>query len=290
MRLPFRAEQIGSLIRPSSLVSARDKSNASTYSSLDQSSEDVKSLTGSAIRVALAQQLQRRIRPLTNGEYPRHIFYAGFFEALDGMEVLPSLPIPEGFRRDFPTIETLQKLGIKTRLAVVATGKIRWVRSAYLKEWEDMKQILAELCGESADQNINYDGSRKLWRECRMTMPAITWQYMVLKHGTAWSPSSSYTGDKEYLEDLAAAYRQEIKVLYDAGLRNIQIDDPNMTYFITESFLSGCQKDGVDSDELLDAYIWAHNLCLVGKPADLHVGIHLCRGNMTGSTHTASGS
>jgi len=122
MRLLFRAEQIGSLIRPSSLVSARDKSNASTYSSLDQSSEDVKSLTGSAIRVALAQQLQRRIRPLTNSEYPRHIFYAGFFEAPDGMEVLPSPPIPEGFRRDFPTIETLQKLGIKTRPAVVSIG------------------------------------------------------------------------------------------------------------------------------------------------------------------------
>ena len=290
MRLPFRAEQIGSLIRPSSLVSARDKSNASTYSSLDQSSEDVKSLTRLAIRVALAQQLQRRIRPLTNGEYPRHIFYAGFFEALDGMEVFPSLPIPEGFRRDFPTIETLQKLGVKTRPAVVATGKMRWVQSAYLKEWEDIKQILAELCDETAGQSINYDGSRKLWRECKITMPAITWQHMVLKHGTAWSPTSGYTGDKEYFEDLAAAYRQEIKALYDAGLRNIQIDDPNMTYFITESFLSGCQKDGVDSDELLDTYIWAHNLCLVGKPADLHVGIHLCRGNMTGSTYTTSGS
>lgn len=123
-----------------------------------------------------------------------------------------------------------------------------------------------------------------------MAMPAITWQHMMLKHGTAWSPSSGYTGDKEYFEDLAAAYRQEIKALYDAGLRNIQIDDPNMTYFITESFLFGCQKDGVDSDELLDTYIWAHNLCLVGKPADLHVGIHLCRGNMAGSTHTTSGS
>lgn len=125
MRLPFRAEQIGSLIRPFSLVSARDKSNASTYSSLDQSSEDVKSLTRSAIRVALAQQLQRRIRPLTNGEYPRHVFYVGIFETLDRMKVFTSLPMPEGFRRNFTTIEALQKLGIKTRPAVVATGKIQ---------------------------------------------------------------------------------------------------------------------------------------------------------------------
>jgi hypothetical protein len=45
-----------------------------------------------------------------------------------------------------------------------------------------MKQILAELCDETADQNINYDGSRKLWREYKMTMPAIAWQHMVLKH------------------------------------------------------------------------------------------------------------
>ncbi|OCL10830.1 5-methyltetrahydropteroyltriglutamate-homocysteine methyltransferase [Glonium stellatum] len=287
---PFRAEQIGSLLRPPSLISARRNSKASNHSSLDESSEDIKLLTRSAIRDALAQQLKRRIRPLSNGEYPRYIFFAGFFETLEGMQEFPALPVPEGFRTDFPTMTVLQKLGVKTRAGFVATGKVRWVRSAYLKEWEEMKQALAELCGGAAGQEADYGGGRELWKECKMAMPTIAWQHMLLKVGTAWSPSSGYTSDKEYFEDLAAAYRQEIRTLYDAGLRNIQVDDPNMTYFITEPFLSGCKKDGVDPDELLDMYIWVHNLCLMGKPADLHVGIHLCRGNLAGSVHVTSGS
>lgn len=290
MAPPFRAEQIGSLLRPSSVISARSGLNAASYPSANAITQDVTAATKTAVKSALASQLQHSVRPLTNGEFSRHIFYGGFFETLQGMEVR-SLALPEGFRTDFLTVLTLQRLGVKVREGIVAVGKIKWASSAYIGEWEEMKETLTEVCVErSGSVDEGQKLSKKLWKECKITIPSISWQHMQLKHGTAWSATSGYDTDKEYFEDLAKAYQREIRALYDAGLRSVQIDDPNLTYFASETFLAGCKKDGIDADELLDLYIWAHNLCLVDKPADLHVGIHLCRGNMPGATHTASGS
>lgn len=68
------------------------------------------------------------------------------------------------------------------------------------------------------------------------------------------------------------------------------MDEPHLTYFCSSQFLGGCQKDGTDTAELLDLYTRTHNQLLANKPADLHVGMHLCRGNMSGSTHWVSGS
>lgn len=107
--------------------------------------------------------------------------------------------------------------------------------------------------------------------------------------GTSYR-KSAYTSDREYFQDLAQAYRAEFQTLYDAGLRSIQIDDPNLLFFVTDEFRAGCEIDGIDPDVMLDEYIWAHNQCLIAKPADLHVGLHLCRGNMAGSNHIISGS
>lgn len=107
--------------------------------------------------------------------------------------------------------------------------------------------------------------------------------------GTAYRPNA-YPSDQKYFKDLAEAYATEFRVLYNEGLRSIQIDDPCLLFFVMDEFRPGCVADGIDPDELLDEYVWAHNQCLSGKPADLHVGLHLCRGNIAGSTRIVSGS
>jgi methionine synthase II (cobalamin-independent) len=272
MAPPFRAEQIGSLLRPAELLSARTKSD-STTSYAQNLPEEVQRLTKVAIAAAVQKQIALSIRPITSGEFERHIFYGGFFENIEGFEVLPELPLPDGFRTKFPTSGTLMKMGIKTRPGVVATGKIKHVKSPYLEEWETLKGLLKP----------------EQWKDGKLTMPSPTWQHMQLAKGTAYS-SSVYSSDKDYFTDLAAAFKAEFTTLYSAGLRSIQIDDPNLTYFMTDGFLEGCVADGIDPDELLDLYIWAHNACLADMPKDLHIGIHLCRGNMASSTHVVSGS
>jgi methionine synthase II (cobalamin-independent) len=273
MAPPFRAEHIGSLLRPASLLDARAQSTTSSAVFPTSSDSAIDAITQQAIASAVKKQLALSIRPLTSGEFERSVFYSGFFEKLHGFTV-STLPIPSGFRTNFPTTTELHRRGVTTRPAAIATGKISYAESPYLGEWVYLRSLLPEA----------------QLRECKITMPAVTWHHMQLARGTAYAPSSGYKSDEAYFADLAAAYRAEFITLYAAGLRSIQIDDPNLTYFFSELFLAGCEKDGVDADALLDTYISTHNACLRDKPKDLHIGIHLCRGNFTGSTFFNSGS
>ena len=227
-----------------------------------------------AVQWAVQKQLELFIRPICSGEYTRHIFYGGFFETLEGMTPISDLPIIEAFRTDFPTTSKLAELGAKTRAAVVCTGPIRWKRSAYMDEWKTLRSSLPP----------------ERWSECKITLPAPSYQHIQLKAGTAYTKDSGYTTDEQYFRDLAIAYVSEIKALYDEGVRNIQIDDPHLTYFCSSQFLDGCKKDGTDTDALLQLYLDAHNFILKDLPKDLHVDVHLCRGNMSGSTHWVGGS
>ncbi|KAJ5715597.1 uncharacterized protein N7483_012778 [Penicillium malachiteum] len=271
MAPPFYAEHVGSLMRPAELLAARSAAGlTNTYSQLTR---EVQEATEAAIAGVVVKQLELGIRPITSGEYERDKFYSGFFETLEGMKIVEAIPIPEGYRTNFPTLKTLKSLRVTTRDGIVAVGHIRHTKCAYMSEWESLRRLLPQ------DQ----------WSECKLTMPPVTHNHMQLAKGTAYSPSA-YTSDRDYFQDLAEAYQKEFQELYDAGLRSIQIDDPCLLFFVTDEFREGCVADGIDPDKMLDDYIWAHNQCLAGKPKDLHVGLHLCRGNMAGSTHIMSGS
>jgi methionine synthase II (cobalamin-independent) len=60
---------------------------------------------------------------------------------------------------------------------------------------------------------------------------------------------------------------------------NIQFDDPLLAYFCADSMIQGMEEQGVDHEALLNTYIKAYNDCLKGRPKDMTVGLHLCRGN-----------
>ncbi|KAI0431567.1 hypothetical protein F5Y09DRAFT_187203 [Xylaria sp. FL1042] len=274
MAPPFRNDHVGSLLRPKELLEARASlESPSQMYSLDIP-ESAKAAEREAIRKVVQLQIQKGIRAITDGEYARHIYYGGFFEKLAGFSARPTLPIPDAFRTDFPTTTRLAEMGAKTRAAVVATGKITYDGSPYLSEWLSLRENLP----------------RDLWGAAKFTVPAPTYQHIQLKPGTAWTAGSGYTSDEEYLDDIAKCYAAELQTLYDAGLRNIQVDDPHLTYFASSMFLEGCKKDGTNTDELLDLYTRTHNKLLSQKPKDLHMGMHLCRGNMAGSVHWVEGS
>ncbi|KAL4888871.1 hypothetical protein BDV59DRAFT_210650 [Aspergillus ambiguus] len=273
MTLPFHTEQVGSLLRPAELVTARTAANPEPRFLEESLPEEVRHLTEQAVAQVVQQQLALSIRPITSGEYGRSIFYAGFFEKLKGFTV-KEVPVPQGFRSNQPTIRTLEKLGYPARTEAIAVGKIENKQSPYLGEWLQLRKHVP----------------KELWKDCKFTMPPITWEHMHLSVGTAYTSSSGYRTEREYFQDLAAAYVKEFRTLYNAGVRSIQIDDPSLTFFVTDEFRSGCIADGEDPDALLDLYIWAHNQCLVGRPTDLHVGIHLCRGNMPQGRYMSTGS
>lgn len=277
----YRVDHIGSLLRPKALLDARNsKDYSATYTR--NGPDTIKEAEINAIKLALDEQIKHGIRPLTNGEYPRPIFYSGLFENLRGMTTFDKLPVPEAFRTDFPTTTGLLKqFGLKTRSSVIATAKIGFddTNPPYLTEWLQLRDLLPD---------------KDYLSQCKITIPAPSWQHIQLKPGTAYTKDSGYTNDEAYFRDLAACFARVIETLYDNGCRFIQIDDPHLTYFCDANFLAGCAKDGTNTDELLDLYIkiysWIFEPLKSGsKYADLRVGMHLCRGNMVGSTHWVSG-
>lgn len=243
----------------------------SSFSS--KSTEELSKITAKAIADVVREELDRHVRPITSGEYERQLFKEGFFENIEGFEVR-ELSLDTAWRtNEMSATYHRDVLGEKTRSSPVTTGKIRFTKSILLRDWEYLKNVVPE----------------PMRSECKMTMPGIISIHMWLKPGTQYTKESGYTSDREYFEDLADVYRKEIRALYNAGLRDLQVDDPQLTYLLAEEFREGVRIDGEDPDELLDLYIWAHNLCLKDRPKDMHVGIHLCRGNFN-TRHFASGS
>ncbi|KAF9040547.1 hypothetical protein BJ165DRAFT_1490725 [Panaeolus papilionaceus] len=119
-------------------------------------------------------------------------------------------------------------------------------------------------------------------------MCSPTWFHQ--RHGSdSTYDTSVYKSDDEYFSDLGVAYRAEIRELYEHGCRHVQIDDPTFCYFCSESMLSGMEKAGVDHEALLDTYIRAINYCTRGRPADMAISLHMCRGNFKGGIHFSEG-
>ena len=219
------------------------------------------------------------------------MFWGTFFPGLEGFKEIKN-PDVEIFRMYMPDIAAFTESGHKPGESVICTGKIKHVGSTYVDQWNYLKSIVPK-------ERIH---------ECKITLAAPEWYHMRYKEGRAY-PKDVYPNDKEYFADIAKAYQTELRVLYDNGLRNVQIDDPNLACmtveppetlleltgcadFCSEKMLEGWKKDHLNTkttDQILDEYIEFYNDCISTRPADMHVGVHLCRGNFVNSRHFSEG-
>jgi len=262
---PFRTEHVGSLLRPGYLLEARKK-----FDKGEVTREQLRVLEDRAIIDAVNLQREVGIKSLTDGEYRRHMFYDGFFEYLQGFEHVHNPPM-DIFKLYLPDIKAFFAQNTKPATTMLCTGKIRWVKSGYVPQFE----ALAKLIHPHEVKNI------------KLTMTAPEWLHP--HHGEHAFKPEVYTDREDYFNDIAAAYRKELEVLYAAGCRNVQIDDPLLAYFCDVSMLEGMKAEGTDSEELFDAYIRLYNNCLATRPKDMTVGLHLCRGNFRHSIHFSEG-
>ncbi|RYP52014.1 hypothetical protein DL769_010732 [Monosporascus sp. CRB-8-3] len=269
-RPPFRAEHMGSLLRPAKLTERRLKLDNAKALEIAQDKE-LHVIEDEAIKDIVKLQLDLGYHAINDGEYRRHQFWGTFFPNLEGFEEIQN-PSWDVFRMYVPDIAAFTESGHKPGESIVCTGKIKHVGSSYLPDWKYLKNLVPP----------------ERVKELKITLAAPEWYHLRYKAGKAY-PLDVYANDAEYFADIAAAYRTELQILYDNGCRNVTIDDPNLAYFCSEKMIAGFKENGEDPDALLDSYIKLYNDCISSRPADLHVGLHLCRGNFAKSRHFSEG-
>lgn len=163
--------------------------------------------------------------------------------------------------------------------SVIAGSKLSWSPQSSLSNLHEL-------------QLIQQATPKNEWGNIKLTLITPAWFHMRYKQGKAYTPEA-YSNDTEYFQGVAEVYQDELNALYKAGLRNVQFDDPGMAYFCSNAFRQGWAEDKDNTgtvDDLFDAYIQLYNDCLSKIPADMHTGIHLCRGNFIGGRHFSEGS
>lgn len=250
-RPPFRAEHLGSLLRPQKLVDKRvalDGEKAVVIAA----DKELRTLEDGAIDDIIKLQLDLGYHAVNDGEYRRHQFWGTFFPALEGMEEIQEPPL-DMFRLYVPDLAAFSERNPSTFLvsrelradtinppplpaeaghkpgeSIICTGKIKHVGSTYVDQWNYLKEHLPA----------------EYVKEAKLTLPAPEWYHLRYQTGKAY-PKDIYANDQEYFADIAKAYQAELKVLYDAGCRNVTIDDPNLACeypFSTLSPFSGVEE------------------------------------------------
>ena len=138
------------------------------------------------------------------------MFWGTFFPGLSGFTEIKN-PDIDIFRMYMPDIAAFTESKMKPGETVICTGKIEHVGSTYVDQWNYLKGIVP----------------KEMVAGCKLTLAAPEWYHLRYKEGRAY-PRDVYKDDREYFDHIAKAYRTELEVLYDNGLRNVQIDDPNL--------------------------------------------------------------
>ncbi|PCH33715.1 UROD/MetE-like protein [Wolfiporia cocos MD-104 SS10] len=263
---PFRAEHIGSLLRPAQLISARLQ-----HAEGKCSAEALRALEDASIPAVVKLQQDAGIKTITDGELRRGAFYEGMFEALGGMSVLPARPLST-FKEYIPYVAIFQAMGLTEYTSIYCTSKIKRTKGVHTEDFKFLKTLVPP-------EDVKH---------IKVTICGPTW--MHLRHGSehTYDPTV-YGSDAEYFADLIRAYREEIEELYELGCRNVQFDDPTFAFFCAESMIAGMEQAGVDHEALLNMYISVYNDILQGRPEDLLVGLHTCRGNYRGMHYSEGG-
>lgn len=245
---PFRADVVGSFLRPDVLKQARADFAAGV---IDEAT--LRAVEDEAIRDLVAKQKAAGLHVITDGEFRRSYWHLDFMWGLQGIERRTSR---SGYQ--FHDEET-------TADTAVVTGKISGENHPFVEHFKFVKALEEE--GQVARQTI--------------PAPAQTYSEVILDRcdGQQESLRSVYPTDEELIADIAAAYRTVLADLYAAGCRNVQFDDCTWGIYCDRDFVAKTGMSPVDIQKVSELGVAINNAALEGKPADLVVNTHVCRGN-----------
>jgi 5-methyltetrahydropteroyltriglutamate--homocysteine methyltransferase len=248
---PFRADHVGSLLRAPEVVDARARLAAGAISPAE-----LRAVEDAVIARNVGTLEGLGMRSITDGEQRRAWFHLDFLQELEGVAVTGNIASSSD------SAATVHMTPPK--LSVV--GPLRHVRDIQVDDFRYLASVTTQTP--------------------KVSIPSPTMVHF--RGGRAAIDLDAYPDLDRFFDDLAACYRDEIAALYGAGCRYLQLDDTNLAYLCDPVMRQGAVDRGDDPDELPRAYAQLINAALADRPADLTVGIHLCRGNYR-STWFASG-
>ena len=242
---PFRADHVGSLLRPAELKKLRNDRAAGKISP-----EQLRSAEDAAIRRIVAQEEQVGLQSITDGEFRREDFYTDFFvRGLGGVEVRQEATVAyfvdhEGRKIPVPWTQVVSRL--------------QWRKPIYAEHF----QFLSSLTKRT---------------------PKVTVPSPIILHFTCGEVAireAAYPEIDLFWADIVDAYQKEMRSLYDVGCRYMQVDDPPMATLCNEKFQAMMKSRGDDPDHALnELYPEIINRAFANRPPSLHLAMHLCRGN-----------
>ena len=251
----FRADHVGSLLRPQKLLEARAswKGGKLTFEAL-QNIED------EAIREVVKLQENVGLKAITDGEFRRENWWIDFISQIEGI-VISEPDVSSEFKTDGGKGSGYIPKVVKT------VSEITHNRSILERDFETLLK------------NTN--------ETPKITIPSPT--RIHFHGGRAAVDLETYPDLSNFWSDIARFYQDEIAALEQKGCRYIQIDDPVLTYFLDDRMRTNLQDIGENPDTLINTYATLLNDCIKNRRGDTYLTMHLCRGNALSSWIVSGG-
>jgi methionine synthase II (cobalamin-independent) len=247
---PFRADHVGSLLRPAQLLRAREQFAAGRLPA-----EELRAVEDEAIRDVVRMQREVGLQSATDGEFRRASWHMDFIYQLGGIEKAPG-EINVKFRNDRGEIEY-------TPAAIHVAEKVHLDHPIFAEDFEFLQGA------------VDGDVTPKL------TIPSPSMVHY--RGGRAAIDPSVYPDVEEFWADLTAAYADQVRAVAELGCRYLQFDDTSLAYLNDPRQREQMASKGEDAEHLHETYIRHINEALADRPDGLSVTTHMCRGNFRSS-------
>jgi len=247
---PFRADHVGSLLRPASLLAARADHTAGRLSA-----EELRAQEDDAIREVVRMQRDAGLRSATDGEFRRTSWHMDFIYRLGGIS--PSTDrIKVEFRNADGTIEF-------TTAALRVDGPVRLSETIFGDDFAFLRSVV--------EPGVTP----------KLTIPSPSMVHY--RGGSAAIDRAVYPDDEQFWADLSAAYAQQVRAVAELGCTYLQLDDTSLAYLNDPAQRAQLAARGDDAEHQHLRYIRQINAALAGRPPGLTVTTHMCRGNFRSS-------
>ncbi|WP_077324656.1 5-methyltetrahydropteroyltriglutamate--homocysteine S-methyltransferase [Virgibacillus siamensis] len=253
--VPFRNDIVGSFLRPNRIKDAREAVKESKLTP-----EELRTIENQEIEKLVEKQAAAGLQSVTDGEFRRSWWHLDFMWGLDGVEKRA-------------TESGLKFNGIETRNETASiTGKIDFSAHPFLKDFQFLQSIVPE--GIMA----------------RQAFPsAVQFLYEITKPHNIENTKKHYPNKEELYDDVVQAYKKAFQAFYDAGCRNIQMDEVVWAVLCDKDYRENAADEGIDLEKRAKEYVALNNRILADKPDDLTVTTHVCRGNYRSTWHYSGG-